>query len=114
MSILDDFEDMKIEVTPVLITQAPDENGVWVGTEENGATLRGVVYSRSEASRYYSQTWAVDVSAVLVCDDITNIEKASKLIVNGITYEADIPEDVAFNNLSGFDNVYTVGLKVMK
>ncbi len=109
MSILDYFSDWKVTVTPITITQAPGASGNWVDTETEGTPITGVLYNRSTAERYYSQTWASDISEVFVTDVVTEITKGSTLKYGDISYSTDTPV-----NVGNQSEVWTVGLKVIK
>ncbi len=109
MSILDYFSDWKVTVTPITIIQAPDASGSWVDTETEGTPIIGVLYNRSTAERYYSQTWASDISDVFVTDVVTEITKGSTLKYGDTYYSTDTPV-----NVGNQSEVWTVGLKVIK
>lgn len=115
MSLFDYFADMKVPVTPVVITQIINANGEAETTETDGTAVQGVLYQASAASTYFNETWAENVSSVVVLDDITGITNKSKVKVDGVKYSVDYgPDDVGSNNLSGFDNVYVCGVNVIK
>ncbi len=108
MNILNYFNKWKVTVTPITITQAPDADGYWNDTEVDGTPVKGVLYNRSDAERYYSQTWASDVSDVFVTDDVTDLTPDSKVRYKTRTYSVD-----SVVNVGNQDSAWTVGLKVI-
>ncbi len=109
MSILDYFTKWKVTVTPITITQAPDpDTGIWGDTPVDGTPVKGVLYNRSDAERYYSQTWASDVSDVFVTDDVTELTPDSNVRYGSRTYSVE-----SVVNVGNQDNAWTVGLKVI-
>lgn len=113
MSILDNFADMKVDIVPISVTETSTASGIG-RTKTPGATIKGVVFNVSAAKTYFSAMYGEDVTSVAVVDDITGIDNNGILRINGREYSIDSPEDPGMNNLSGFDNVYTIGLKVVK
>ena len=114
MSLFDDFAEMQIDVTPVVITSAPGTDGEWVDTPVNGTPFKGIIYNLSATSQLYGRTWAESVTSVLVCKDVSALSINGQVIADGVTYNIEAIEDPGHNNVSGFDNVYNVGLAVLK
>ncbi len=105
-NLLDYFADWVVSVTPRNYTSAPDSSGQWVQTPTDGDPVDGVLYNRSAAERYYSQTWAEDVSEVFVTNDVSNITTDSSLVYDGVVYSVDSVIDVAHQS-----ETWLVGLK---
>lgn len=108
MSILDYFTSWKKTTATVkVLTQVPDANGNWVETWTTGASYTGIKYSRSDAQRYYSQTWAADVQDVLVIGDPGSLSRDDKLSINSVLYAVDSIVDVAEQG-----EVWLIGLRL--
>lgn len=106
MSILDSFDAWKKDIYPVTITQAPDENGNWVDTPTLGTLIRGVKYNRSEASRFFSQTWASNITDVIVLDVNTGLKNSDKVSIDGVYWQCDTPVNVGEQN-----EIWLIGLE---
>ena len=113
MSLLDAFDDMKVDITPIIVTETESASGT-SKKETAGTAIKGVVYNASAAKSYFSQQLAVDIDAVAVVDSTEGLDEADKVSVNSQEYTIDSIEDPGMNNLSGWDNVYTIGLKAVK
>lgn len=108
MSMLDYFSDWSVIATKVTISQAP-VNGVWEDTETDGDTLTGILYNRSDAQRYFSQTWAADVQEIFVASDPGSLTRDDKLRIGATTYTVD-----SIVNEGQQNDVWTMGLRVHK
>lgn len=106
MSILDVWADKFIPATVVEITMAPNDDGEIVETTTDGATIWGVQYNRSEASRYFSKEWAADISDVFVTENATGIHKGTELKIDGVYWSCDEPVDIL-----KMGEVWTIGLR---
>lgn len=109
------FVDNQVLVTPTVYTESYDANAQKVLTATTGTAFNAIVFNRSEATRYFSSTWGQDVEAVMVCDSDSWFSTTADIVtINSIAYKCDPPVDPGMNNLSGWDNVYTVGIRVHK
>jgi hypothetical protein len=106
MSILENFSDLFVPAIIVSVTMEPNDDGEIVETETNGATIWGVKYNRSEASRYFSSEWAADITDVFVTDSDYGINKGTELKIDGVNWSCDEPVNVA-----DMGEVYTIGLR---
>lgn len=106
MSILDVWADKFMPATVVTITELPNDDGELVETKTDGITIWGVKYSRSDASRYFSQTWAADISDVFVTSATTGIHKDTELKIDSVYWSCDEPV-----NVLEIGEVYTIGLR---
>jgi len=109
MSILAYFPEWKVSAIPQILTEAPDSNGNWVETLTPGTAINGVKYNRGAAERYFSQTWAEDVSDVFATDTPGSLAVKDKLSIGGIVHDIESFVDVAVQG-----EVYLFGLKVHK
>lgn len=110
MSILDAFTDWMISATPQTMTSAKNPlTGIFEDSYVDQTAVNGVLYNRSAAERYFSQTWAQDVSDVFVCGSGSGITGTSRLVYDGTIYECEEPVNVGHQ-----DEVFTVALRVHK
>lgn len=114
MSILDDFSDMKVSVTPVVVTKAPNDDGEWTETETQGSATTGVIYDLAAATAFYTRSWIESVTSVLAVDNASGFSTGGKCISGGITYTIEQIQEPGRNVQSGFDSVYLIGLAVKK
>ena len=110
MSILDAFTDMMVPGTPSVVTLAPDSSGSWVEDETAGTELQGIFWLVSEVPAFYVRTWMTNLDGVFATKDVTGISKGDYLTVNSIKYTIQTIQDPILNNVTGFDNIYLVGL----
>ena len=101
------FKRNKITATPVTITQAPDSSGVWVDTETLGDSIVGVKWNISNAEKYYNRLWAADITEVFATYNPGDIQKDSKLRIDGVDYYVDGP----VVNVQEQGDVYLIGLR---
>lgn len=106
MSILSVWADKFIPAIIVSSEETTDSNGEVSLTQTDGLTIWGVKYNRSEASRYFSQTWASDISDVFVTDNVAGIHKETELKINDELWACDEPV-----NVLEMGEVYTIGLR---
>jgi hypothetical protein len=106
MSILDVWADKFIPAIVQTITSVTDANGEATETKVDGATIWGVKYNRSEAARYFSQTWAMDITDVFVTDSSNGLHKDDELKIDGVLWACDEPV-----NVLEMGEVYTTGLR---
>lgn len=106
MSILDVWADKFIPAILQVKTVTKDANGVRTESIVDGATVYGVKYNRSEAARYFSQTWAVDIADVFVTDNSYVIHKDTLLKIGTDLYACEEPV-----NVLEMGEVYTIGLR---
>lgn len=107
MSILDYFEDDKIEVTPYTITQLPTGvPGQWVDTEVMGTAFNALFWNTSVASRYFNTSWNVETVAVLAVDDITGLDIDGEILKGSDYYVID-----SIDNVGEQEEVYLIGLR---
>lgn len=105
--MLDYFEDMKITASIITVTRTLNTTtGRYESTNTVTGSIRGIKYNRSEASRYFSLTYAADITDVFVTDSITGITKDSVLLIGGISWACEEPVSVA-----ELGEVYTIGIK---
>lgn len=109
MSILQYFTDWK-KTTAVkqVLTQVPNGSGGWVDTLTPGASYTGIKYSRSDAQRYFSQSWAADVQDILVIEDPGDLTRDDKMLIGTIMHAVD-----SIDNVGEQDEAWLVGLKVI-
>lgn len=107
MSLLDSFNDYRIEAYPVVITQAPGADGVWVDTKTDGALITGVKYNRSTAERYFSQTWESNITDILVVDIDTGLKNNDEIRIGSTYWKCGTPQNVADQN-----EIWTIGLEL--
>ena len=112
MSILDFFGDMMVPGTPYGVTLAPDDTGDWVETELSGPVVYGVLWETSEVPAFYQKTWMTNVDAVFAVRSITGLSANDYIVINSVKYTANTIQDPVNNNVTGFDNMYLVGLVV--
>ena len=107
MSFLDVVSDMMIPAILQTVTVAIDSNTAErTETLGDGATIYGVKYNRSEATRYFSQTWAADITDVFVTYSDYGIMKDTELKISGVIWKCDQPVNVA-----ELGEVFTIGIK---
>lgn len=112
MSILDYFDDWKISAIPrgYGVGSANSLTGLWEkGSAIDSEAIEGVKYNRSAAERYFSQTWAEDVTDVFVTDDVDNASLTGLLVIDGLEYQID-----SIVNVGEQEEVWTIGLKIIK
>jgi hypothetical protein len=99
-----------ISATPQTMTSAKNPlTGIFEDSYVDQTAVKGVLYNRSAAERYFSQTWAQDVSDVFVCGADSGITGTGRLVYDGTTYECEEPV-----NEGNQGEVYTVALRVHK
>lgn len=108
MSMLDYFQDWETDSNKIAVVLAPDADGNWLPTETTGDLLSGVKYNRSSAERFFSQSWAADITDVFVTDSIGSLTKDSKLLIEGVKWSIDSIVDEG-----NIGEVFTIGLKVI-
>ena len=106
MSFLDVVSDMMIPASIITIAVTTDADGNVVETPTTGETIWGVKYNRSEAARYFSKTWANDITDVFVTHDDYGIHKGTDLSIDGVTWACDEPQNVA-----ELGEVFTIGIR---
>ena len=107
MSILDIWADKFIPAILQVITVTKDTNtGERTEALADGATVYGVKYNRSEAARYFSQTWAMDISEVFVTDNSYVIHKDTIVKIGTDLYACEEPV-----NVLEMGEVCTIGLR---
>lgn len=108
MSILDSFAEWQIPAQIITVTSALNEStGREEETETTASTfIYGVKYNRSEASRYFSQTWASNISDIFVTYSDYGITNKDRLLINGVKWQCDTPINVADQG-----EVYLIGLE---
>lgn len=106
MSMLDVWADKFIPATIVTVSMLPNNDGEIEETTTEGATIWGVQYNRSDASRYFSREWAADISDIFVTGDATGIHDATELKINGVYWSCDEPVDIL-----KMGEVWTIGLR---
>jgi len=112
MSILDFFGDMMVPGTPYGVTLAPDSTGNWVETETEGTAINGVFWETAEVPTFYQKTWMINVDAVFAVRSTTGLSDNDYIVINSVKYTANTIQDPVNNNVTGFDNMYLVGLVV--
>ncbi len=100
------WSDKFIPATVVNVSMLPNDDGEIVETLTEGITIWGVQYNRSDASRYFSNEWAADISDVFVTEDATGIHKDTELKIAGVYWSCDEPVDVM-----KMGEVWTIGLR---
>jgi hypothetical protein len=107
MSILDIWADKFIPAILQVVTVTKDaDTGVRTESLADGATVYGVKYNRSEAARYFSQTWAMDISDIFVTDNSYVIHKDSVIKIGGFLFTCEEPV-----NVLEMGEVFTIGLR---
>lgn len=107
MSILDVWADKFIPAVLQVITVTKDpDTGERTEVLADGATIFGVKYNRSEAARYFSQTWAMDIADVFVTDNAYVINKDTIVKIGTDLYACEEPV-----NVLEMGEVYTIGLR---
>lgn len=106
--MLDAFAEWQVPAQIVTVTSALNESTGRVEETETTATtyIYGVKYNRSEASRYYSQTWASNISDVFVTYSDYGITNKDKLLIGGVKWKCDTPVNVGDRG-----EVYLIGLE---
>ena len=110
MSILDFFGDMMVPGTPYGVTLAPDSTGNWVETETEGTAINGVFWETAEVPTFYQKTWMINVDAVFAVKETIGITVSDYMTVNTKKYTINTIQDPVNNNVTGFDNMYLIGL----
>lgn len=107
MSMLDAFKEWQIPAQIITVTSALNvPTGYNDETETTGATIYGIKYNRSEAARYFSQTWATNVTDVFVTYSDYGITNKDRLLINGVKWQCSTPINVADQG-----EVFTIGLE---
>ena len=106
MSILDIWSDKFIPAVLQVITVTKNADGERTESLADGATIYGVKYNRSEAARYFSQTWAMDISEVFVTDNSYVINKDTIVKIGTDLYACEEPV-----NVLEMGEVFTIGLR---
>lgn len=106
MSIVDVWADKFIAAIIVTTAQTVTSAGEVVLTPTEGSTIWGVKFNRSEATRYFSQTWASDITDVFVTDSDNGIHKDYGLKIDGVEWACDEPV-----NVLEMDELYTIGIR---
>jgi hypothetical protein len=111
MSINQYFAPWQKSAIPRVYTSAPNAS---TGMAENGSpvnsdAVKGVMYTASAAERYFSQTWATDVTKVFAAEEVGGMVEDGKLVYAGVEYTID-----SIDNVGEQDEVWTVGLKVIR
>jgi len=106
MSILDIWSDKFIPAVLQVITVTKNADGERTESLADGATIYGVKYNRSEAARYFSQTWAMDISDVFVTDNSYVINKDTIVKIGTDLYACEEPV-----NVLEMGEVFTIGLR---
>ncbi len=112
MSILDYFDDWKISATPrAYEIGGPDPiTGIWEpGAVIDSTPIDGVQFNRTSGERYFSQTWADDITDVFVTDDVSNVSKDGFLMIDSVKW-AVAGKPI---NHGEQDEAWSIGIKVI-
>lgn len=114
MKMMQHFKRFQVDATPISLAQdTSDEYLSLVETEHD--TVKIVEISAEAAAQFFGTNWNERVVKSIVTDDVTNITNQGRMKINGVTYSIDSgPLDVGNNNLSGFSDVYVIGLGAIK
>ena len=104
------FTDWDVSAIPRLypLTKDPVTKLPVKGSPVDGDPIPGNLYDRSAAERYFSQTWASDVSEIFACGDIGTLTLESVLVFDSVEYAVD-----SIVNVAHLGEVFEVGLKVI-